>query len=146
MPIGFAITLAVQAYLDRTPADLERLLSEGVKVRLVKGAYSGDSNDYQDIQKRFRSCAEIIGNQGMIFCAGTHDIELINWLKDEYIQSRHVEFGFLKGLSDETKKARVKDGRMVAEYVPFGGHSESYVTRRLAYLKKLKAIGKEPAP
>ncbi len=33
---GFAITLAVQAYLDRTPADLERLLSEGIRVRLVK--------------------------------------------------------------------------------------------------------------
>lgn len=143
---GFAITLAVQAYLDRTPADLEQLISAGMRIRLVKGAYSGDSNDYVDIQGRFRACAEIIGHQGIVFCAGTHDPELINWLKDEYIQSRHVEFGFLKGLSDETKTTLVKDGRMVAEYVPFGGPAESYVARRTNYLKKLKELGKEPAP
>jgi proline dehydrogenase len=37
---GCPVTLALQAYLDRTPKDLDRLLDKELRLRLVKGAYS----------------------------------------------------------------------------------------------------------
>ena len=51
--------LAVQAYLDRSPADLRRILRAGIAPRLVKGAYIGDTGDFSDIQRRFMDLAAI---------------------------------------------------------------------------------------
>jgi proline dehydrogenase len=55
---GFPIILALQAYLDRTQEDLKKVLSHGITVRLVKGAYKGDTEDFFLIQKKFRELFE----------------------------------------------------------------------------------------
>jgi proline dehydrogenase len=39
------ITVALQSYLDRTGEDIRRMVAKGIAVRLVKGAYLGDSSD-----------------------------------------------------------------------------------------------------
>ena len=57
-----------------------------------------------------------------------------------------VEFGFLKGLADETKVRLADEGWNVVEYVPFGKESLAYVARRMVYLERLKSIGTGPAP
>ncbi len=40
---GRAVTVALQAYMDRTPNDLLRVCTEGATARIVKGAYAGRS-------------------------------------------------------------------------------------------------------
>jgi proline dehydrogenase len=141
---GLPVTLTLQAALDRTPGDLERTVRHGLRPRLVKGAYPGDTNDPEEIRRRFCALATGLLDRDVPFSVGTHDPDLIAWLVQD--TPRTVEFGFLMGLSDETKHWLAKKGRAVAEYVPFGEEAGAYVARREAYLEKLAAEGRSPVP
>ena len=142
------LTLALQAYLDRTAADLvDAVLPAGIRPRLVKGAYIGDTGDFGEIQARFRRLAAVLVARDTPFSVGTHDPEIIRWLV-ELLGDRQEKaaFGFLKGLSDLTKISLAAKGWKVVEYVPFGTDAGGYTTRRQRYLAMLHAIGREPAP
>lgn len=143
----YPLTLALQAYLERTPRDLETAVSSGIRVRLVKGAYAGDATDFLDIQGRFKILARTLMEKGASFCIGTHDPELIVWTTIKAADfSEKVEFGMLKGLSDKTKLDFVKNKWRVSEYVPYGSNKLAYESRRRAYLQMLESIGRQPAP
>jgi proline dehydrogenase len=145
--LRYPVTLALQAYLDRSPKDLETVIASGIRVRLVKGAYSGDTSDFMDIQGRFKALARALIEKGTSFCVGTHDPELIVWTTAKTAeQSEKVEFGMLKGLSDMTKLDFVKNKWRVSEYVPYGANKAAYEARRRAYLQMLTSIGRQPAP
>jgi proline dehydrogenase len=144
---GYPVTLALQAYLDRTPEDLERTVKLGVRIRLVKGAYLGDTEDFVEIQGRMKSLTSRLATAGSPFSIGTHDPEIISWAKAELARAKGtLEFGFLKGLSDGTKLSLARDGWDVAEYVPFGKEGSAYISRRLQYLRQMEALGRKPAP
>jgi proline dehydrogenase len=144
---GYPVTLALQSYLDRTPEDLEELVKRGVRIRLVKGAYLGDAEDFGEIQRRLKSLASRLSKAGVPFSIGTHDPEIIDWAKRAFAGEKGtLEFGFLKGLSDQTKLSLVREGWCVAEYVPFGKEGNAYISRRLHYLERLEALGRKPAP
>lgn len=140
------VTLALQAYLDRTPRDLIRMLDAGVMVRLVKGAYSGNLSDFEMIQEVFKDLVEEILGRDVSFCVATHDLELIRWVKHRCQDKDLIEYGFLKGLADSTKIQLAADGWHVAEYVPYGLNKEGYETRRKTYLRRLEELGRSPAP
>jgi proline dehydrogenase len=81
------------------------------------------------------------------FSVGTHDPQLIEWIKEKMVDRKdQMEFGFLKGLADETKLQLVDDEWKVSEYIPFGSEKEAYEVRRNRYLKDLEKNGREPAP
>ena len=142
-----AVTVALQSYLERTPGDIRRMVSEGVGVRLVKGAYLGDATDFAKIRQLTEDDARLLGSLGARFSLGTHDPDLIAWAEREFGDRRErVEFGFLLGLSDETKLRLAAEGWRVSEYVPFGKGGEAYVMRRARYLRELAASGRTPAP
>jgi proline dehydrogenase len=144
---GYPVTLALQSYLDRTPGDLEEVVESGVRLRLVKGAYLGDTEDFEEIQRRLKSLASRLSKAGVAFSIGTHDPEIIDWAKTTFAGEKGtMEFGFLKGLSDETKISLAREGWCVAEYVPFGREGNAYISRRLHYLDRLQALGRKPAP
>jgi proline dehydrogenase len=144
---GPAPTVALQAYLDRTPADLGACLRAGLRVRLVKGAYRGDTDDFFAVQERFRALATTLMAAGVPFSAATHDPELIAWLQEQLAGRRTlVEFAFLKGLADRTKTGLAADGWQVAEYVPYGPGGDAYRLRRRRYLEMLDRLGRAPAP
>jgi proline dehydrogenase len=144
---GHPPILAVQAYLDRSAADLRRILAVGIRPRIVKGAYLGDTGDFAAIQKRFRALASATAGQGSGFSAGTHDPDLISWLQERCAKSRdQIEFGFLFGLADATKHHLAERGWKVSEYVPFGEAGRAYMSRRLRYLENLAALNRQPAP
>ena len=107
----------------------------------------GDTIKFEDIQERFKALVEISIASGEPFSVGTHDPELIGWLKRKMENERDmVEFGFLKGLSDTTKTDLANAGWRVAEYVPFGSNKLAYEARRLKYLRELDALGRVPLP
>jgi len=143
---GAPVVITLQAYLDRTSEDLEKVISRGLRVRLVKGAYLGDVADFEQIQRRFRKLAERLSQAGLPFSVGTHDPEIIAWARELPVDRKLLEFGFLKGLADRTKMALLSEGRRVAEYIPFGKEGEAYGLRRRAYLRRLEELGRAPAP
>jgi proline dehydrogenase len=144
---GYFITLALQAYLDRTVSDLQEALSHKIRVRLVKGAYFGDTDNFLEIQERFRNLAVTLIDSHTPFAVGTHDPDLIAFVMGQLVGKQQlVEFGFLKGLSDKTKMKLAGEGWAVAEYVPFGERIAVYEARRLKYLGDLSRIGRSPAP
>jgi proline dehydrogenase len=144
---GFDVTLAFQAYLNRTEVDITTALEHEITVRLVKGAYKGDTSSFTKIQDRFKKLSGLLLESGQHFTVGTHDPELIDWLQSQpEVDQDLVEFGFLFGLANKTKLKLAKEGWAVVEYVPFGSDSKAYVTRRLRYLKNLKRLGRHPAP
>ncbi|MDV4344126.1 hypothetical protein HL657_13315 [Methanoculleus sp. YWC-01] len=134
---GLPVTLALQTSLDR-------VVRHGVRPRLVKGAYGADTHDPGEVRERFRTLAAGLLDRGVPFSAGTHDPDLVAWLVER--AGEKVEFGFLMGLADEMKLRLAKEGRAVAEYVPFGGQAAAYVARREAYLAGLAAEGRAPVP
>jgi proline dehydrogenase len=141
------LTVALQSYLDRTPGDIRQMVAGGFRVRLVKGAYLGDTRDFAGIQQRTLEDARLLLDLGAPFSLGTHDPVVIGRVKEEFRDARDlVEFGFLRGLSDRTKAALAGEGWMVTEYVPFGPGGEGYVLRRERYLGDLALAGRVLAP
>lgn len=144
---GFPVTLALQAYLDRTEHDLKKAFDNDITVRLVKGAYLGDTNDFVEIQERFKNLTELLIKNDRHFTIGTHDPELIEWVRAFAGEQKDlIEFGFLMGLGDETKLDLAKEGWVVSEYIPFGVDTKAYVTRRERYLRELERLGRAPVP
>jgi proline dehydrogenase len=143
---GMPVTVALQAYLNRTAKDIERMVDGGVKVRLVKGAYTGDINDFNMIAEVYRDLVEQIISYDLPFCVATHDPDLLEWVQTRLRDRDLLEFSFLKGLSDVTKDQLVWEGWNVTEYVPYGANKEGYETRRKTYLRKLDELGRQPAP
>ena len=144
---GHRVSLALQAYLDRTRDDLKRASGSGITMRIVKGAYVGSTKDFAEIQQRFRELVKILGTQAVFFSVGTHDPDLIEWTKAQMGAKRDlIEFGFLKGLADRTKIVMAEEGWRVSEYVPFGDSRAAYEARRQKYLKQLQNLGRISVP
>lgn len=145
---GHSLILALQAYLNRSADDLRLSLDAGLKIRLVKGAYRGDTENFNEIQQRFMLLFSSLLAAKVTFDVGTHDPVLLADMtaKLDEKTGNLVCFGFLKGLADQTKLDMVQKGLRVSEYVPFGCNRRAYVMRRHAYLKRLQELGLAPAP
>lgn len=143
---GHRVTLAVQAYLLRSAADLGAMEEAGIRPRLVKGAYLGDTRDFGLIQQQFRALAASLLSSRTSFSVGTHDPDLVAWLTAHAESRELVEFGFLMGLADLTKETMAAAGWKVSEYVPYGRRGSIYEARRVQYLDRLRALGRSPLP
>jgi proline dehydrogenase len=142
---GHPMTLAVQAYLDRSSKDIEDLLENNVKIRLVKGAYIGDHDGYYAVRRRMTTLINTLIDRDVPFQLGTHDgIIIKETVKKVEGLGSDVVFCFLKGLADNKKIELRSKGLKVAEYVPYGVNGDTYVRRRLKYLHNLKKNGIEP--
>jgi proline dehydrogenase len=141
------VTISLQTYLDRTTEDLNTAIKNGIRPRLVKGAYAGDTTDHAEVQKRFIDLAEIVLSAGQPLLVGTHDPELIRWaIQRAGLNRQLVQFSFLKGLSEKTKVDLAKRGWSVLEYLPYGTNVEAYESRRWSFLRELEHLGRSPAP
>jgi proline dehydrogenase len=139
------VTIALQAYLDRTRSDMRAMDTQRISVRLVKGAYIGNVTDYFEIQARFKTLAEEALDIGSPFSAGTHDPDLVAWLEERMAEHKDlIEFGFLMGLADRTKAGLVAEGWSVSEYIPYGLSNTAYTARRERYLGDLAELGRMP--
>lgn len=140
------LSIALQAYLYRTPMDARRMDMAGAKVRLVKGAYAGDIGDFEGITAALLDNIDLLATLGRPFSIGTHDPRVIERIWKNRGLKGVLEIGMLKGLGDETKVKLAAKGWAVAEYIPYGKNSHAYVTRRENYLRNLEKLGLEPCP
>jgi proline dehydrogenase len=134
----------VQAYLRRAAADVERLISANVRVRLCKGAY-GEPNDVaiQEmplIRRNFAQLAERLLDHGNYPGIATHDDYLLDavraFVEREKIPPDRFEHQMLYGIRPEKQRAIVASGYRLRVYVPFGTHWAGYFARRLGERKE----------
>tara|TARA_R110002096_G_scaffold172757_2_gene346664 strand:- start:33156 stop:34007 length:852 start_codon:yes stop_codon:yes gene_type:complete len=141
---GKHVGTVIQTMLHRTKNDIIELAELGADIRLVKGAYGESASlalqNMPAIRESFKECAKILLEKTTYPRFGTHDDELINWLK-EYtsehdISKESFEIQMLYGLREETMVQLTNDGYMTRVYVPFGTDWFPYFSRRLMERKE----------
>jgi proline dehydrogenase len=130
------IGLAIQAYLKRSEADVNRILDLGGAIRLCKGAYNESPEIVykrsHQINQNFSKLMRTMFERGRGFAIATHDEKLI----EEATRLRNVhhadfEFEMLMGIRDKKKLELVEKGYRVSEYIPFGKSWWAYSKRRI---------------
>jgi proline dehydrogenase len=135
-----AVGTVLQAYLYRTADDARRLIAQGIRIRLCKGAYKEPSTlafpDKAAVDANFVAIAKELMCSG-IFCGiATHDETIVNTLrafvKEQGLGPRTFEFQMLYGVRRDLQRQLVAEGFGVRVYVPFGTEWYPYFMRRLA--------------
>jgi len=132
------VGIAIQSYLYRTPADLDRIVIHGGLVRLCKGAYAEPAEvAYQDrdsVDAAFDALTRrLMAIPGVTPAIATHDddrIALTKRLAED--RARPWEFQMLYGVRRNLQRSLLNEGHPVRVYVPYGTAWYPYLTRRMA--------------
>jgi proline dehydrogenase len=132
--------VAIQAYLFRTPQDLERLIEARVQVRLCKGAYREPGkiayHRKSDVDAAYaRMLVRLLSSEAYPMIA-THDERLIRHATEQASKlgrdRETFEFQLLYGVRRDVQQRLVEGGYRVRVYVPFGSEWYPYFMRRIA--------------
>ncbi len=134
------IGTVLQSYLYRTKNDLERLIAEGVTVRLVKGAYLEPESvafpQKADVDRNYLELVDMCLRRDHYVAIATHDEAIIQkvegWVKERQIPRDRFEFQMLYGIRSARQRELAAAGYRVRCYVPYGTDWYAYFMRRLA--------------
>src|ERR1700744_1294749 len=134
------VGVVIQAYLYRSKADIDRLLAEGIRIRLCKGAYQEPPDlafpEKTDVDKNFVRLMQMLLPSGIYHGIATHDEKMIeatcSFAREPGITSYQFEFQMLYGVRRDLQKSLVAAGYRVRVYIPFGTEWYPYFMRRLA--------------
>lgn len=130
----------LQAYLFRTANDAERLLGQGIRIRLCKGAYKEPPEIAfplkSDVDANYVKLAQRMMTSGVFCGMATHDEaiveKLLAFVRERSVPKSAFEFQMLYGIRRDLQRRLVKLGFGVRVYVPFGPEWYPYFMRRLA--------------
>lgn len=138
------VGITLQAYIHRTPSDLESALQRPGKIRLVKGAYATPDDLAKprgaELDESYRLLMERLLMSGHSCSMATHDPVLLDPLPLEYvhkliqekgIELDHIEFEILKGVTQERLEAMKDYGYRTRVYLPYGREWHLYLCNRL---------------
>lgn len=134
------VGIVIQAYLRRSEQDIAALLSDGIRIRLCKGAYKEPPEiafpDKKEVDQNFVALMKMLLKSGIYHGIATHDEAMIRATKEfaaaERIDRGSFEFQMLYGIRRDLQRNLVQDGYRVRVYVPFGEQWYPYFMRRLA--------------
>ena len=134
------LRLAMQAYLRRTPVDLETMTALKPKIRLVKGAYAeADGVAFQkraEIDAQYRFLIDWLFERGTDPGIATHDHRLIahaqRTARAMNLEKDSFEIQMLYGIRRDLQERLAQEGHRVRVYVPFGSAWYPYLMRRMA--------------
>ena len=134
------LRLAMQAYLRRTPLDLEDLASTRPKVRLVKGAYAEPPElalqTKKEVDRQYAFLTDWLFDKGSDPGIATHDTKLIDHASRASERTGAGKEGFeiqmLYGIRRDYQEELARRGYRVRVYVPFGSAWYPYLMRRMA--------------
>jgi proline dehydrogenase len=125
----------LQAYLYRTPADLEALLPLAPNLRIVKGAYLEPPEiaypRKADVDAAYARLVEAAAAGGAYVAVATHDERLIEHAIRVAPPGR-FELQMLYGVRPQLQLDLVRRGHKVLVATPFGPQWYPYLMRRLA--------------
>jgi proline dehydrogenase len=129
----------IQSYLRRSESDVEKLLAEGVRIRLCKGAYKEPADiafpAKSDVDANYLKLAKMLLKSGIYHGLATHDEHMVRqaeaFAKQEKIAPEAFEFQMLYGIRRDLQQNLVRSGWRVRVYIPFGTEWYPYFMRRL---------------
>ena len=135
-----SVGTVIQSYMRSAEADVEKLLSERIRIRLCKGAYKEPEDvafqKKSEVDASYVKLMKVLMKSGVYHGLATHDEAIINEAKAfatrEKIARNAFEFQMLHGIRRDLQQTLVKDGWGVRVYVPFGTEWYPYFMRRLA--------------
>lgn len=151
----FNVGIVIQSYLYRSAADVRSLIDEGIRVRLVKGAYQELASvaypAKEDVDKAFDQLAEMLlagsltsradsnpveGRVPPLAAIASHDPKRIQYARAVQqklnLPKEALEFQMLYGIRRDLQQELAAAGYPVRVYVPYGTHWYPYFMRRLA--------------
>lgn len=130
----------IQSYLMRSKKDVEELIAQGVRVRLVKGAYKEPRpiafQEKEEVDRNYIRLMISLLLHGNYPAIATQDESIINatckFARDNGIDKSAFEFQFLYGIRRDLQEKLVQQGYNLRIYVPYGSQWYPYLMRRLA--------------
>jgi proline dehydrogenase len=130
----------IQSYMRRSEDDVARLLQDGIRIRLCKGAYKEPPEiAFQakgEVDANYIRLMKILLKSGIYHGLATHDPRIIlearAFATQENIARDSFEFQMLYGIRRDLQQSLVREGWRMRVYVPFGTEWYPYLMRRLA--------------
>ncbi|HVP42454.1 MAG TPA: proline dehydrogenase family protein [Terriglobales bacterium] len=137
---GDAVGAVIQSYMRRSEADVEKLLSERIRLRLCKGAYKEPPDiafqKKSEVDASYVRLMKTLLKSGVYHGIATHDESIIRqtvaFARAERIPPDAFEFQMLHGIRRDLQQGLVRDGWRTRVYIPFGAEWYPYLMRRLA--------------
>jgi proline dehydrogenase len=136
--------ICLQAYLRRTAKDVERLLSIGPAIRLVKGAYDEPAaaafRSRREVDANYLGLAVTLARESRTrpirLGLGTHDVELIEQIASHAAAAGVAKAGFevqmLYGIRAREQRRLARSGYRVQTLIAYGPAWYPWYMRRLA--------------
>ena len=130
----------IQSYMKRSKKDVEELIAQGVRVRLVKGAYKEPKTiafqRKEEVDQNYVRLMMMLILHGNYPAIATQDESIINatrkFARDNGIDKSAFEFQMLYGIRRDLQEKLVGQGYNMRIYVPYGSQWYPYLMRRLA--------------
>lgn len=134
-----SVGTVIQAYLKRSERDVAKLLADGIRIRLCKGAYKEPASiafeSKADVDANFIKLMKMLMKSGIYHGIASHDENIIRegkaFATREKIPPDAFEFQMLYGIRRDLQQSLVREGWRVRVYVPFGTEWYPYFMRRL---------------
>jgi proline dehydrogenase len=135
-----SVGTVIQSYMRSAEADVEKLLSGRIRIRLCKGAYKEPENiafqKKSEVDGNYVKLMKILMKSGVYHGLATHDEAIIKEAKAfalrENIARNAFEFQMLHGIRRDLQQGLVNEGWGMRVYIPFGTEWYPYFMRRLA--------------
>jgi proline dehydrogenase len=134
-----SVGTVIQSYLKRSESDVEKLLSEKIRIRLCKGAYK-ESADIafaakSEVDANYVKLMKVLMKSGVYHGLATHDENIVRQAQKfataEKLSRDSFEFQMLYGIRRDLQQNLVREGWRVRVYIPFGTEWYPYFMRRL---------------
>ena len=130
----------IQSCMHSSKKDVEQLIAQGVRVRLVKGAYKEPKTvafqQKSEVDHNFVRLMTMLIQRGNYPAIATHDEAIINatckFARDHGISKSAFEFQMLYGIRRDLQEKLVSQGYNMRIYVPYGSQWYPYLVRRMA--------------
>lgn len=138
------VGIALQTYLRRTAADVQRLLPHRPAIRLVKGAYDEPAEiayrDPAEVDGNFLALSVIVAEAAARgearLALGTHDVELVEQIKTitdaRGVPVEKLEVHMLYGIREQELRRLRDAGHPAVSLVAYGSAWYRWYMRRLA--------------
>lgn len=130
----------LQAYLYRSADDAKRLVEQGIRIRLCKGAYKEPAElafpHKRDVDANYVALMTYMAASGVFCGIATHDEAIVDKMRtlvrETGLPKSSFEFQMLYGIRRDLQRQLLKEGYGVRVYLPFGSEWYPYFMRRLA--------------
>ena len=134
-----SVGTVIQAYLKRSESDVAKLLAEGIRIRLCKGAYKEPAeiafSAKSEVDANYVKLMKTMMKSGIYHGLATHDESIVRQAKAfataEKLPRDSFEFQMLYGIRRDLQQSLVRDGWRFRIYIPFGTEWYPYFMRRL---------------